>query len=72
MCDEIRNTERHMNFFRINPLVFFISFAIGLLFVIFTLPSPHIIIKFPSPYNISRAFLGVNPLVQLNPSGNIL
>lgn len=60
-----------MSFLRIKPLVFFLSFAIGLLFVFLTLPSPHVIIKFPSPYNIGKAFIGVNPLTQVNPFHSI-
>lgn len=36
---------------RINLLFFFMSFAIGLLFVYIFTPPPQVVIKFPTPYN---------------------
>ncbi len=35
----------------INPLYFFIAFAIGIFVVYIITPPPEIILKFPSPYN---------------------
>jgi hypothetical protein len=35
----------------IKPFYFFISFAIGILFVYLLTPKPEIVYKFPSPYN---------------------
>jgi hypothetical protein len=35
----------------IKPTYFFISFAIGILFVYILSPKPEIVMKFPSPYN---------------------
>ena len=34
-----------------DPLYFFISFAIGIFFNYMVRPMPHIIIKYPTPYN---------------------
>lgn len=39
---------------RINSLVFFISLAIGFLFVYMITPPPEVIIKFPSPFNVGK------------------
>lgn len=38
----------------INSFYFFISFAIGLLFVYVSVPAPEVVIKFPSPYNAGK------------------
>ena len=38
----------------INPLYFFLSFAIGILIVYIITPPPEIILKFPSPYNAGK------------------
>ena len=35
----------------INPYAFFISFAIGILFVYILAPPPQVVVKFPTPYN---------------------
>ena len=35
----------------IKPTYFFISFAIGILFVYILSPKPEVVVKFPSPYN---------------------
>ena len=43
-----------MIFNKINPLFFFLSFGIGLLFCYLYTPSPTIILKFPSPYNAGQ------------------
>jgi hypothetical protein len=43
-----------MIFDKINPLYFFIAFAVGLLFCYTTTPKPEVIIKFPSPYNAGK------------------
>jgi len=43
-----------MFFDKIHPLYFFISFAIGLLLCYIYTPSPEIIVKFPSPYNVDN------------------
>lgn len=38
----------------INPLYFFLSFAVGILFVYIITPPPEIVLKFPSPYNVGK------------------
>lgn len=43
-----------MFFDKINPLVFFISFGIGLLVCYVYNPKPKVIVKFPSPYNAGK------------------
>tara|TARA_B110000037_G_C17076890_1_gene488262 strand:- start:576 stop:869 length:294 start_codon:yes stop_codon:yes gene_type:complete len=37
----------------VNPLSFFISFAIGIFLVYLTVPEPKIIIKYPTPDNVN-------------------
>ncbi len=39
---------------RINSFYFFVSFAIGLLFVYVSAPAPEVVVKFPSPYNAGK------------------
>jgi|688.fasta_scaffold416129_2 hypothetical protein len=39
---------------KLNPLYFFVSFAIGLFFVYILTPPPSVIVKFPSPYNAGK------------------
>lgn len=36
---------------KIQPTYFFLSFAIGILFVYILSPTPEVIVKFPSPHN---------------------
>lgn len=43
-----------MFFDKINPLFFFVSFAVGLLFCYIVSPNPQVIMKFPSPYNAGQ------------------
>lgn len=43
-----------MFFDKINPLVFFLAFAAGLLFCYLYNPAPTIVVKFPSPYNAGQ------------------
>jgi hypothetical protein len=43
-----------MFFDKIQPLYFFIAFAIGLLLCYITNPKPDIVMKFPSPYNAGQ------------------
>jgi hypothetical protein len=38
----------------INPLYFFLSFAIGIMIVYVMNPPPNIVLKFPSPYNAGK------------------
>ena len=38
----------------IDPFVFFVSFAIGMLLVYITTPKPDVVLKFPSPYNAGK------------------
>lgn len=38
----------------INPLYFFISFAVGLFIVYVFNPPPQVVVKFPSPYNSGK------------------
>ena len=35
----------------IRPLYFFAALAVGLLFCYLFTPAPHVVIKFPNPYN---------------------
>lgn len=43
-----------MFFDKLNPLAFFIAFAIGLLFCYITQPAPKMVVKFPSPQNVGK------------------
>ena len=43
-----------MLFKKIQPLYFFLAFAVGLLLCYVTNPKPEVIIKFPSPYNAGK------------------
>ncbi len=43
-----------MLFKKIQPLYFFLAFAIGLLLCYVTNPKPEVIVKFPSPYNAGQ------------------
>lgn len=43
-----------MFFDKIQPLYFFIAFAVGLLLCYVTNPKPEVIVKFPSPYNAGQ------------------
>ena len=38
----------------INPLVFFLAFAAGLLICYLYQPPPTVVVKFPSPYNAGQ------------------
>ena len=38
----------------INPLVFLISLAVGLLYTYITTPPPKIVIKYPTPHNAGK------------------
>jgi hypothetical protein len=40
--------------FRLNWLVFLISFGIGILYIYTTTPAPKVVLKFPSPYNAGK------------------
>lgn len=40
-----------MFFDKLNPLAFFIAFAIGLFMCYVTQPRPEMVVKFPSPFN---------------------
>jgi|UniRef100_A0A6C0BGU3 hypothetical protein len=40
-----------MFFDKINPLAFFLAFAVGLFLCYITHPAPEVVVKFPSPYN---------------------
>lgn len=39
-------------FSSIDPLFFFLSLFIGLVYTYMTAPEPHIVIKYPTPFNI--------------------
>lgn len=41
-------------FMNLNPLLFFLSFAFGLLIVYLTTPSPNVVMKFPTPKNAGK------------------
>ena len=41
-------------FKKIDPIIFFISFAVGLFMCYITNPKPQIIIKYPTPENAGR------------------
>lgn len=41
-------------FSKLNPLYFFVSFAVGLFFVYIITPPPEVVIKFPSPFNAGK------------------
>lgn len=43
-----------MLFDKIQPLYFFLAFAVGLLYCYISKPPPQIIMKFPSPYNAGQ------------------
>jgi hypothetical protein len=43
-----------MIFGKIRPLYFFSAFAIGLLACYLITPAPHVVVKFPSPYNAGK------------------
>lgn len=43
-----------MIFDKINPLFFFLSFAVGLLICYIYIPPPTVVVKFPSPYNAGQ------------------
>jgi hypothetical protein len=43
-----------MFFDKIRPLYFFIAFALGLLICYVCNPSPEVVLKFPSPYNVNN------------------
>jgi hypothetical protein len=43
-----------MLFKKIQPLYFFLAFAVGLLLCYVTNPKPEVIVKFPSPYNAGK------------------
>lgn len=38
-------------FTKLNPFAFIVAFAIGMLFIYLTAPTPDIVIKFPTPWN---------------------
>jgi hypothetical protein len=38
----------------IDPLIFFVSFSVGILLVYLITPEPTLVIKFPSPYNAGQ------------------
>jgi hypothetical protein len=40
--------------YRIDPLIFFISFTIGLFMCYITNPKPNIVIKYPNPENAGK------------------
>jgi hypothetical protein len=42
------------NQFRLNWIVFFIAFAIGISYVYFIVPTPKVVIKYPNPYNSNK------------------
>lgn len=41
-------------FSKLNPLAFFLSFAIGMFFIYIVTPKPEVVIKFPSPWNAGK------------------
>ena len=43
-----------MFFDKIQPLYFFIAFALGLLYCYVTKPKPDMVVKFPSPVNVGK------------------
>lgn len=43
-----------MLFDKLNPLAFFLSFAIGLFICYITKPTPQLVVKFPSPQNAGK------------------
>jgi hypothetical protein len=43
-----------MFFDKLNPLAFFLAFAVGLLFCYITQPKPKVVVKFPSPHNAGQ------------------
>lgn len=43
-----------MLFDKIQPLYFFIAFAVGILYCYISSPKPKLIMKFPSPYNAGK------------------
>lgn len=40
--------------FKMNWVVFFIAFAIGISYVYFMVPTPNVVIKYPNPYNSGK------------------
>ena len=38
----------------VDPVVFFVAFALGLLYIYITKPEPHVVVKFPSPFNAGK------------------
>jgi hypothetical protein len=38
----------------INPLYFFIALCVGLLYTYITTPPPHIVVKYPTPFNAGQ------------------
>ena len=38
----------------IDPMIFIISLCIGLIYTYFVVPEPEIIIKYPTPFNVSK------------------
>ena len=43
-----------MTGFRIHWPVFLIAFAVGISYVYFMVPTPKVVIKYPSPYNAGK------------------
>lgn len=39
---------------RIRPMYFFVAFAVGLLLCYMMTPSPQVVVKFPSPFNVGQ------------------
>jgi hypothetical protein len=40
--------------FKLHPLYFLLSFAVGMLYCYLTNPKPEVIVKFPSPFNAGK------------------
>ena len=43
-----------MKTFSFNFLAFIIAFAIGIFYVYISTPKPHVVIKYPTPYNADK------------------
>ena len=44
----------NMFFDKLNPLAFFLAFALGLFMCYITKPTPQLVVKFPSPQNADK------------------
>ena len=40
--------------FKLNIYVFFVSFAVGLLYIYLSTPHNRVVVKYPTPYNVGK------------------